>query len=511
MASARYYIGKKDYLASQRYALHSGDAELISTAVERVSVSPVILPLDEFVAYNKIFSEEELPRNISVICPYTYTDQMWYYYFIGNAVKAEYYFDRMQETLPILIEAFPEHAIKIFGLSHYDYRYSITQQLWRRYEIPDIANALDINMPLNMLYLPFIHRGMTDYSELADESLFRVFEEDFSVLPFVNKIIKEGAAAIRSGLLLEQNRLQEALDKADYAKSMIHKSTGKDVAFSIHIHIAAIYAAMGDYDAYHAAVNDTENFITETNAFQFMPNFKAYTTRYHLQRGNRKAADEWLSNYFITEMKEPELYKLYQYITSTRAYIVRGELEKAFEYASKLKKLCEDFRRTLDAAEAWSLLSVIHWKRANRDGAIHALEAALCLLQPHGFIRPVADEGESVLPMLKIFRQNSEKKSYAGKLDSKYIHRVYLAAHEQARRVSGALPAPDIVNVKLTKQQQKIVALLADGCANADMIEITGLTLHTIRTHTMGAYKKLGVDNAADAVLKAKLLGIIEK
>jgi LuxR family maltose regulon positive regulatory protein len=41
------------------------------------------------------------------------------------------------------------------------------------------------------------------------------------------------------------------------------------------------------------------------------------------------------------------------------------------------------------------------------------------------------------------------------------------------------------------------------------MMEITGLTLHTIRTHTMGAYKKLGVDNAADAVLKAKLLGII--
>jgi LuxR family maltose regulon positive regulatory protein len=350
---------------------------------------------------------------------------------------------------------------------------------------------------------------MKDYSELADKEYFRIFYQNFGAIPYINKIINEGAAAISSGLLLEQNRLPEALKKALYAKSVIHKSSSKDIIFSIYIHIAAIYAAMGNYGAYQDAVTDAENHITGTKAYQFMPNFKAYTARHYIQRGSCDAAKEWLSNYFITEMKEPELYKLYQYTTSARAYLVLGDLEKTFEYVSKLKKLCEDFQRPLDTAEAWTLFSIIHWKRGNREEAVSALETALLYLQPHSFIRPVADEGESVLPILKIFRQSAERKSYDGQLDAKYIHRVYLAAHEQARRVSGLLPAPDIMNIKLTKQQQKIICLLADGNANAEMMEITGLTLHTIRTHTMGAYKKLGVDNAADAVLKAKLLGII--
>ena len=64
--------------------------------------------------------------------------------------------------------------------------------------------------------------------------------------------------------------------------------------------------------------------------------------------------------------------------------------------------------------------------------------------------------------------------------------------------------------VKLSKQQTYMLELLSQGYKNAEIAEMTGLSIPTIKSHTSLAYKKLEVNNAMDAILKAKELGIIE-
>ncbi|WP_312047681.1 helix-turn-helix transcriptional regulator [Anaerotignum sp.] len=64
--------------------------------------------------------------------------------------------------------------------------------------------------------------------------------------------------------------------------------------------------------------------------------------------------------------------------------------------------------------------------------------------------------------------------------------------------------------IKLSKQQKYILTLLAQSYKNAEIVKITGLSLNTIRSHTKIIYQKLGVNTAADAVIEAKQLGIIE-
>ena len=51
---------------------------------------------------------------------------------------------------------------------------------------------------------------------------------------------------------------------------------------------------------------------------------------------------------------------------------------------------------------------------------------------------------------------------------------------------------------------------LAKGYKNAEIIELTGLSINTIRSHTKAAYQKLEVGNMMDAVLRARELGLIE-
>jgi LuxR family maltose regulon positive regulatory protein len=64
--------------------------------------------------------------------------------------------------------------------------------------------------------------------------------------------------------------------------------------------------------------------------------------------------------------------------------------------------------------------------------------------------------------------------------------------------------------IKLSKQQKKMIELLAAGHHNQKIAQITGLTVHTVKLHLSLAYKKLGVHSAIDAVVKAKELGHIK-
>lgn len=83
-----------------------------------------------------------------------------------------------------------------------------------------------------------------------------------------------------------------------------------------------------------------------------------------------------------------------------------------------------------------------------------------------------------------------------------------IAAQEQASRRSG-LPGAKTAKLKLSKQQAHMIELLARGCTNAEIVDITGLSLSTVKTHTSHAYRKLGVHTMQDAVLEARRRGLI--
>ncbi|MSC83095.1 hypothetical protein EAI89_04205 [Eubacterium sp. am_0171] len=133
-------------------------------------------------------------------------------------------------------------------------------------------------------------------------------------------------------------------------------------------------------------------------------------------------------------------------------------------------------------------------------------------MQPYGFVRVIADEGASILPVLKRVASYVSSADYKGALSQKYLNDILLAAHAAAKQYKGVTANFTCTDkpVKLSKQQVRMVELLSQGYRNAQIAEITGLAIPTIKTHTSLAYQKLGVNNALDAVLRAKELGIIQ-
>lgn len=116
----------------------------------------------------------------------------------------------------------------------------------------------------------------------------------------------------------------------------------------------------------------------------------------------------------------------------------------------------------------------------------------------------------AILPVLKVLLRKSAKDNEPRKPGRRYLQEVYLAALEQSRRHKGIACAAGLKSLRLSRRQKYVLELLANGYRNAEIVELTGLSINTIRYHTKIAYQKLEVNNAMDAVLRARDLGLID-
>jgi ATP/maltotriose-dependent transcriptional regulator MalT len=75
--------------------------------------------------------------------------------------------------------------------------------------------------------------------------------------------------------------------------------------------------------------------------------------------------------------------------------------------------------------------------------------------------------------------------------------------------VDGAASAGGNSLSAITRRERMILALLNDGMSNAEIGRQLGIAEPTVRRHLTNIYKKLGVENRIEAILRARLLRIV--
>jgi DNA-binding NarL/FixJ family response regulator len=61
----------------------------------------------------------------------------------------------------------------------------------------------------------------------------------------------------------------------------------------------------------------------------------------------------------------------------------------------------------------------------------------------------------------------------------------------------------------LSERERAVLELMASGSTNPEIGEALHLSRHTVKEHTSGVYKKLGVRNRTEAVQRAQRLGLL--
>ncbi len=505
---ADYYLKKGDFLTAKNYAMKSKDINAIVQTVRRFS-NLKTFSLDEYIEFHKLYGIHAIPDAICDKMPLLYLPRIFYSYATGDIMNVNYYFDKLYPLMPLIADTHPEVMEHVNSMVMLDCRLRLSELPSRIEKLPVITHEhKDLQSPTFTFQFPFLHRCVRDFYELTDSRLNRIITE------FSSNIIKQNVDLMfigaESGLLLEKNKLHEALDIALSLKSTIDEGMSPEFVYAIYVLTAEIYLLLNQREKHKTTMKEVKEYITLHSCEYLLKNLSAYEARALIMDGDKTAAEKWLKNYFVNDSSFSEFYKIYRNFTTARAYILLGQTDKAFSSLNRLKSLAESYDRLLDTAEADVLLAIVEWVSGKRKEAQNRLQNVFLSMHQYGFIRVVANEGKAVLPILSSIIKKLKKDTNQFHGLYKFTKEVYFAAYDQSKHFKGITYNNEVMAIKLSPQQKRVLEFLAKGYKNSEIVEQTGLSLNTIRTHTKIAYQKLEVNNSLDAIVRAKQLGIIE-
>ena len=148
-----------------------------------------------------------------------------------------------------------------------------------------------------------------------------------------------------------------------------------------------------------------------------------------------------------------------------------------------------------------SALAITLMASNDADGALLALRAALDIAAPAAAYRSILDAGRDIGPLLERFRASSR----CTKALEPCVERLLAGYSDSAGRSARALAAA----ASLSRRELEILTLIDDGRSNKEVARALGVTSETVKTHLKNVFGKLSVERRAQAVARARSLGLL--
>jgi LuxR family maltose regulon positive regulatory protein len=236
----------------------------------------------------------------------------------------------------------------------------------------------------------------------------------------------------------------------------------------------------------------------------------AWQARVWLAQGRLEAASEWAGRRGLDTggeakpLHEFDFASLLDYVLLARILLAEGRLEEASRLLLRLLEAAEAGGRTSRSIEILVLQALAAQAEGDSSRAMTAVERALALAEPGGFVRTFVDEGPPIARLLY--------EAAAGGIAPAYARRLLAAFPDapQEKADAGKLQTPESEPVEpLSEREQEILQLVAEGLTNREIAARLFLALNTVKAHTRNIYGKLGVHSRTQAVARARALGIL--
>jgi LuxR family maltose regulon positive regulatory protein len=189
------------------------------------------------------------------------------------------------------------------------------------------------------------------------------------------------------------------------------------------------------------------------------------------------------------------------HLAMARVLIVKGDapsLERALALLERLLQAADAEGRMGVTIEALALRALAHWRRGEQASALTALERALRLAEPEGYVRLFADLG---LPLARLLQ---EARSRAVLPD--YVETLLAACGAD---LAFSAPAEATLPEPLTTREQEVLQLIGAGLTNREIAATLVISPETVKKHTASIYGKLGVRSRREAVARARKLALL--
>jgi LuxR family transcriptional regulator, maltose regulon positive regulatory protein len=247
--------------------------------------------------------------------------------------------------------------------------------------------------------------------------------------------------------------------------------------------LARLKSACGDADGAMAQLAQTEQSARQQNFLLRLPDIAAAQALVLLQQGQISAADQLVQQYNLPLLR-------------ARVLLAQGNPSAALHVLASFRQQMESKGWADERLKAIVLQAVALHRNGEKDKALDALDEALKLAEPGGFIRLFLDEGDQMAELLSYAAKRGAQPDYVARL---------LAAFPA--KTNGKQPAPLIE--PLSSRELDVLRLIAQGLSNQEIGERLFLALDTVKGHNRRIFDKLQVERRTEAISRARELGLL--
>ncbi|HEY3527717.1 MAG TPA: LuxR C-terminal-related transcriptional regulator [Nocardioides sp.] len=343
--------------------------------------------------------------------------------------------------------------------------------------------------------------------------------------------VLRGSADIMVGLsraAWHRNDLSQAAEYLRRADAVGEAAGLPQHPYRWRVALARLRAAEGDYGTAVELLDEAERVYVGDFSPQVHP-IHATRARVLLACGDVDAAAEWARRHGLAADDDLSYLREYEHLTLARVLLAEhaasgtpAPLEASLGLLERLREAAAAGGRFGTVIEVETLLARAHAAAGAERAAIAALERAIDLAQPDGWVRYFVDAGPAVVPALD---------AVAGsRPGSRFVERVLTALETdddgargldlpadptdgrsvRAGRAVAAVAGEGLID-PLSDRELDVLRLLAsdlDGPAIARQLVVS---LNTVRTHTRHIYTKLDVNNRRSAVSRGHQLGLLNR
>jgi LuxR family maltose regulon positive regulatory protein len=200
----------------------------------------------------------------------------------------------------------------------------------------------------------------------------------------------------------------------------------------------------------------------------------------------------------------PSPYHAYERIVLAEVRMAQEKHDEALRILDPLLQITESAGWIDYVIHILNLKALVMQVQGDVDKAVSAVERALILAEPSGYMQAFLMRGQTMAQLLYRAVRRGTTSEYAGRILARFPEsELEATASLQAQELKAALVEP------LSKREYEVLELIEQGLSNREIAQKLVLSVNTIKVYTYNIYGKLNVHSRTQAVARARALGIL--